>query len=44
MFKWQKSEYGAEVAICQNCGRIYDMSSEWDRANIEWHECQKVGA
>jgi hypothetical protein len=42
--KWVKSESGVVAAICANCGRYYEMNSEWDRANLEWHLCQKVGS
>ena len=42
--KWHKSESGVVSATCELCGRIYEMTSEWDTANLDWHECQKVGA
>ena len=42
--RFSKSESGAVTATCQDCGRIFEMSSEWDVANLDWHQCAKVGA
>jgi len=42
--KWHKSESGVVSATCEYCGRTYEMTSSWDVANLDWHECQKVGA
>lgn len=43
MFTWQRTENGETSAICTTCGRIYSMSSEWDRANLDWHEHEREG-
>lgn len=37
MFTWKCDESGEASATCTKCGRIYFMTSEWDRVNIEWH-------
>lgn len=39
--RWHKTSHGEVLAVCEKCGRAYDMASEWDRANLEWHICQK---
>ena len=36
---WQRDESGVIEFICDKCGRVYDMSNEWDRANLDSHEC-----
>lgn len=38
--RWNKSESGELVACCEVCARSYSMNSEWDIANLDWHECQ----
>ena len=42
--RYHKSESGNVIAICENCDRWYNLSNEWDVANLDWHECEKVGA
>jgi len=42
--RFTKSESGAVTATCQFCGKAYEMDSAWDVANLDWHECIKVGA
>lgn len=41
--KFTKTESGEAFATCLNCGRLYDLNSEWDVANLDWHECIKLG-
>ena len=41
MMTWQKTVGGEVFAVCNACGRAYNMASEWDVANLDWHECQK---
>lgn len=36
---WRRYESGVWEFICEKCGRVYDMTSEWDRVNLEFHEC-----
>lgn len=40
MNKWQttKTEEGDVEMICLECEQIYNLSNEWDRANLDWHE------
>ena len=35
---WRKDDSGKVEFVCGDCGRVYDMDSEWDRANLDWHE------
>ncbi len=37
---WHRTEY---EMTCLICGRVYSLTSEWDRANIDWHEHDKEG-
>lgn len=32
---------GTVTATCEKCGKVYDMTSEWDKANLDWHGCSK---
>jgi len=41
---FNKDESGLITATCEICGVWFDLSSEWDRTNLDWHEHEKVGA
>ncbi len=40
MFKQINDGDGYWHMECLNCGAYYDMRSDWDRANVDWHECE----
>lgn len=42
MFTWRKDSSGEVSATC-TCGAVYYMTSEWDKANMNWHDCGKAG-
>lgn len=38
IWKITRDETGVIEYTCSICGAIYDNRSEWNLANLEWHE------
>lgn len=35
---WKRYDSGVIEYQCAKCGRVFDISSEWERVNLDWHE------
>jgi hypothetical protein len=40
MSMWKRNEHDM---TCLVCGAVYSYASEWDMANVDWHEHDKEG-